>query len=153
MGKLTGVAPSLRLPLPLAERVLLHTLKGTEHLHECCIVHTGALSVLVSKDAASFLPTDLKQDNIMFDSGRSDAELRTIIEMEKPRRHPPEASLEGNVRVALSQPLPLPQDLSEALQRTYMIGDLGGSQDAIEHANNDYAPQCLRPPEIRLTGP
>lgn len=46
--------PGMRkvFPLPLAKRILLHTLRGIPHMHSCEVVHT-----------------DLKPDNIMFDCG------------------------------------------------------------------------------------
>lgn len=98
-------------PLPLAKRILLHTLRGLVHMHSCEIVHT-----------------DLKHDNIMFDVGSlTQADVKALIDRDPPRRHPPEESWECVVQAAVSQPLPLPL-LSDAMTRTYIVSDFGSGE-------------------------
>jgi serine/threonine protein kinase len=102
------------LPLPLAKRILLHTLRGLAHMHNLQIVHT-----------------DLKHDNIMFDTGSlSQADVAALIEADPPRRHPPEESWGCTVQAAVSQPLPLPS-FAEAMTRTYIISDFGSCEQSI----------------------
>jgi serine/threonine protein kinase len=99
------------LPLPLAKRILLHTLRGLAHMHHYEIVHT-----------------DLKHDNIMFDVGSlTQADIEALTDRDPPRRHPPEESWECTVRAAVSQPLPLPS-LSDAMTRTYLVSDFGSGE-------------------------
>ena len=101
-------------PLPLAKRILLHTLRGLAHMHHCQIVHT-----------------DLKHDNIMFDTGSiTQSDIATLMERDPTRRHPPEESWECVVQVAVSQPLPLPS-LSEAITRTYIVSDFGSGRQQL----------------------
>jgi serine/threonine protein kinase len=98
-------------PLPLAKRILLHTLRGIVHMHSCEVVHT-----------------DLKPDNIMFDTGPlTQDDFTALIEANPSRRHPPEASWDCAVQAAVSQPLPLPS-LSEAMARTYIVSDFGSGE-------------------------
>ena len=99
------------LPLLLAKRILLHTLRGIAHMHSCNIIHT-----------------DLKHDNIMFDAGPlTNDDFAAILEADPPQRHPPEESWNCTVQAAVSQPLPLPS-LSEAMSRTYMVSDFGSGE-------------------------
>jgi len=99
------------LPLPLAKRILLHTLRGIAHMHSCDIVHT-----------------DLKHDNIMFDAGSlTNDDFAALLEADPPRRHPPEESWDCTVQAAVSQPLPL-LSLSEAMKRTYIVSDFGSGE-------------------------
>ena len=105
------VAGQNTLPLPLAKRILLHTLHGLAHMHHCGIVHT-----------------DLKHDNIMFDTGSlTQDDIATFIKTNPARRHPPEESWKCVVQAAVSQPLPLPS-LSEAMTRNYMVSDFGSGE-------------------------
>ena len=105
------VAKKMGFPLPLAKRILLHTLRGLAHMHHCHIVHT-----------------DLKHDNIMFDTGSSTQDdIAMFIKTDLARRHPPEESWECIVQAAVSQPLPLPS-LSEATTRTFMVSDFGSGK-------------------------
>jgi serine/threonine protein kinase len=98
-------------PLPLAKRILLHTLHGLAHMHHCQIVHT-----------------DLKHDNIIFDTGSiTAADIAAVIERDPSRRHPPEESWECVVQAAVSQPLPLPS-ISEAMTRNYVVSDFGSGK-------------------------
>jgi serine/threonine protein kinase len=96
-------------PLPLAKRILLHTLRGIVHMHSCQIVHT-----------------DLKHDNIMFDAGSlTNDDFAALIEADPPRRH--HSPEDGTFQAAVSQPLPLPS-VSEAMKRTYLVSDFGSGE-------------------------
>jgi serine/threonine protein kinase len=97
-------------PLPLAKRILLHTLHGIAHAHSCGIVHT-----------------DLHLSNIFFDAGMSTADLDKFLKSSPSYRHPPEESHDGMMQAAVSQPLPVPT-LEEAMQRTFMLGDFGSGK-------------------------
>ncbi|GLB43876.1 putative kinase-like protein [Lyophyllum shimeji] len=127
------VAKKKGLPLPLAKRILLHTLRGLAHMHHCNIVHT-----------------DLKHDNIMFDAGSAD--IAVLIEADPPRCHPPEESWECTVQAAVSQPLPLPS-FSEAMTRTYVVSDFGCAQPTTLHTFDEITTCGLRAPEVILQGP
>jgi serine/threonine protein kinase len=142
-------------PLPLAKRILLHTLRGLAHMHNYGIVHT-----------------DLKHDNIMFDAGSlTQADMEALIDGDPPRRHPPEESWDCTVRAAVSQPLPLPS-LSDAMTRTYIVSDFGSgerwrilslchsvdvwhatAQPSQLHTYDEITAHTLRAPEIILCGP
>ena len=105
------VAGKKGLPLPLVKRILLHTLRGLANMHHCQIVHT-----------------DLKQDNIMFDTGSiAQDDITMFINTDPARRHPPKESWECIVQAAVSQPLPLPS-LAEAITRTYIVSDFGSGE-------------------------
>ena len=105
------VAGKKGLPLPLVKRILLHTLRGLANMHHCQIVHT-----------------DLKQDNIMFDTGSiAQDDITMFINTDPARRHPPEESWECIVQAAVSQPLPL-LSLAEAITRTYIVSDFGSGE-------------------------
>jgi serine/threonine protein kinase len=143
------------LPLPLAKRILLHTLRGLAHLHGRGIVHT-----------------DLKSDNIMFDSGPlSTEDIAALVAADPPRRNPPEHSWQCIIQSAVNQPLPVPS-LSEAMARTYLIADLGSgkqgrsilwgnktdescilAQPINAHSVDEITPVDLRAPETILRGP
>ncbi|KAF8957039.1 kinase-like domain-containing protein [Flammula alnicola] len=130
------VAGKEGLPLPLVKRILLHTLWGLAHMHHCQIVHT-----------------DLKHDNIMFDTGSiTQDDIARFIKTDPARRHPPEESWECVVQAAVSQPLPLPS-LSEAMTRTYIVSDFGSAQPSTLHTTNEITAYSLRAPEIILQGP
>ncbi|KAF8340060.1 kinase-like domain-containing protein [Amanita rubescens] len=126
------VAGKKGLPLPLVKRILLHTLRGLAHMHHCHIVHT-----------------DLKHDNIMFDTGSiTQDDIAMFMKTDPARRHPPEESWECVVQAAVSQPLPLPS-LSEAMTHTYIVSDFGSAL----HTTNEITANSLRAPEIILQGP
>lgn len=55
-------AHKLALPLPLAKRILLHMLRGIAHTHRNGVVHT-----------------DLKQNNIFFDTGMTTEEIDNYL--------------------------------------------------------------------------
>jgi len=134
--KALQIAGQKGFPLPLAKRIMLHTLRGLAHMHNLEIVHT-----------------DLKHDNIMFDTGSlAQADIAALIEADPPRRHPPEESWECTVQAAVSQPLPLPS-LSEAMTRTYIISDFGSCQPSRCPTYDAITAHALRAPEIVLQGP
>ena len=100
-------------PLPLAKRILLHILRGIEYMHRHGVTHT-----------------DLKHDNILFDLGRlTTADVSAIVEADPPRLNPPEASWDSTVQSAVSQPLPLPSSVEDAMTRTYLIADFGSGKN------------------------
>lgn len=94
-------------PLPLAKRMLLHTLRGIAHAHSKDVIHT-----------------DLKRDNIFFTSPLSRQDIDAILSSDPSRRNPPEASLDGIVSSAVTQPLPAPS-LDDAMKCKYLIADFG----------------------------
>ena len=94
-------------PLPLAKRILLHTLRGIHHAHLSGVVHT-----------------DIKHDNIFFDAGLSNEQISELLNADPPRTHPPEQSIDGIVQAAVSQPLPVPS-WTDALDRTFVLADFG----------------------------
>lgn len=98
-------------PLPLAKRILLHTLRGIAHMHSCEVVHT-----------------DLKPDNIMFDVGPiTNDHFVSLAKADPPRYHPPEESWDCVIQAAVSQPLPLPS-LAEAMERMFIVADFGSGE-------------------------
>jgi serine/threonine protein kinase len=105
------VAKHNAMPLPLAKRILLHTLRGIAYMHRCGVVHT-----------------DLKSDNIMFDTSCTTTnDFAALVAADPPRLNPPEDSWEGTVQTAVSQPLPLPS-LSDTMARTFQVADFGSGR-------------------------
>ncbi|SJL03905.1 uncharacterized protein ARMOST_07262 [Armillaria ostoyae] len=148
----------LRYPLPLAKRILLHTLRALNDLHECGVVHT-----------------DIKPDNIFFDTTLENEDIRVLLESDPSRRHQAEASYDGIVHAAVSQPLPLPT-IEEFTKCTFVLGDLGSgqflsplsapivrifkiclslslAQPIGQRITDHICPESLRPPEIYIGGP
>ena len=95
------------LPLPLAKRVVLHLLRGIAHMHKRDIVHT-----------------DIKHDNIFFSTTATADDVEAWVTKEPSRRHAPEASHDGVVQAAVSQPLPMISE-DEAMRATYLLADFG----------------------------
>ena len=95
------------LPLPLAKRIVLHLLRGIAHVHERDVVHT-----------------DIKHDNIFFSTTVTTDDIEAWVTKEPSRRHAPEASQDGVVQAAVSQPLPMISE-GEAMQATYLLADFG----------------------------
>ncbi|PBK65667.1 kinase-like protein [Armillaria solidipes] len=137
-GDITRYARSsnfLHYPLPMAKRILLHTLRALNDLHECGVVHT-----------------DIKPDNIFFDTTLSNEDIRMLLESDPSQRHQAEASYDGIVHAAVSQPLPLPT-IEEFTKRTFVLGDLGSAQLIGQRITDHICPESLRPPEIYIGGP
>ncbi|KAJ6555185.1 kinase-like domain-containing protein [Mycena vulgaris] len=125
-----------RLSVPLAKRVLLHTLRGLAHAHKCGVVHT-----------------DLKPDNTFIGNVLSTPEINGLLEADPARRHEVEASFDGLLQNAVSQPIPGPSMEEEGMTRSYVLGDFGSAQPIGKPRTDHITPVSLRPPEIWLGGP
>jgi len=100
-------ARKTRLPLPLVKRIALHLLRGLAHTHGRGVVHT-----------------DIKHDNILFSTTMTTDDIEAWVAKEPSRRHTPEASYDGVMQAAVSQPLPMISE-EEAMQATYVLADFG----------------------------
>ncbi|KXN93003.1 Dual specificity protein kinase CLK3 [Leucoagaricus sp. SymC.cos] len=65
------------------------------------------------------------------------------------RQHAPEASYDGVVQAAVSQPLPMISE-DKAMRATYLLADFGCVQLSGLHANRTITSLSLRPPEVFL---
>ena len=100
-------AQTTALPLPLAKRIALHLLRGIVHAHERKVVHT-----------------DIKLDNIFFSTAMTTDDIEAWLTKNPSRRHAPEASFDGEVQAAVSQPLPMISE-DETMRATHLLADFG----------------------------
>ena len=147
--KAMAKARTTRLPFPLVKRIVLHLLRGIAHTHGHGVVHT-----------------DIKPDNILFSTTMTTDDIEAWVAKEPSRRHAPEASHDGMVQAAVSQPLPMISE-EEAMQATYVLADFGCGMGFYQtflsrhsqqipaeptdlHGYHTISPRALRPPEVFL---
>ena len=83
-------AQTTALTLPLAKRIALHLLRGIAHAHEREVIHT-----------------DLKLNSVFFSTKMITDDIEAWLMKNPSRRYAPEASHDGEVQAAVSQPLPM----------------------------------------------
>ncbi|KAF5380301.1 hypothetical protein D9757_007937 [Collybiopsis confluens] len=121
-------------PLPLAKRMLLHTLRGIASAHGREVIHT-----------------DLKHDNVFYTTPLSRHDIDALLLSDPSRRNPPEASLDGLVSSAVTQPLPVPS-LDDAVKCDYLLADFGSAQLFDKPKEDEVTSLPLRAPEVLLLG-
>ncbi|KAL0950832.1 hypothetical protein HGRIS_007593 [Hohenbuehelia grisea] len=135
-GDVKALAASRNSPFPplLAKRIIQHVLQGIAYAHERGVVHT-----------------DIKHDNVFFETRLTTAEIEKWINEDPSRMHPCEVSVDGTVQAAMSQPMKPPSE-EEALNATYLLADFGSAQPSKLHANRTITAICMRAPEAYLGG-
>ncbi|KAK7035377.1 hypothetical protein VNI00_011908 [Paramarasmius palmivorus] len=125
------------LSSPTAKRILRHVLRALASMHERGMIHT-----------------DLKSDHVFFENILTSTEIEHTLSENPPKRHEAEASWDGAVQAAVSQPLPMPA-LHDFATRRLVLGDMGSAQpiDSEQRTTSIITPPALRAPEIFLHGP
>lgn len=97
------------VPLPVAKRIILHLLRGLEHVHSYGIVHT-----------------DLKFDNIFYESMMMDEDIERWLKDNPFCPHDPELSYSTALRIGMSESRHLPViSYVQSLEARFLFGDLG----------------------------
>ena len=74
-------------------------------------------------------------DNILADNGPlTITDIDGLLTADPLRHHPPQANEPYSMKVAISQPLPIPT-IEEAMSRTFFISDMGAGKSDV--AQND----------------
>jgi hypothetical protein len=92
--------------------------------------------------------TDLKHDNIFFSTTMTTDDIDAWATKEPSRRHAPEASHDGVMQAAVSQPLPMISE-DEAMRATYLLADFGCGNCFL----SDFSIQMLIPGFSATFGP